>query len=476
MIITFSDGTSEQYDDEPFASGGQGTLHLSHDRRSVVKLYHETDRRRVAVLNKIIGEYNVTRGEAGSKRPDPSVRDLFAWPNAIAQKPRLGVRMDNVNAQTKHVQLSWWLKPKAFRRLSSDLRGNWLDRTRVASNMARIAWKLHGSGLCHSDFSGDNFLANVARHRVVLIDLDNLVVPGVLPPEMLGTGDYMAPEIVIARTRGEIETTKDGEGVRPSIETDLHSLAVLIYQLLLMRHPLKGPKQHDADSEKDDILALGERALYIEDPHDHSNRPAGPFLGAWSLGEEVEGLMRRAFTIGLHNPAARPGAAVWGDALLRMADQIIPCINENCPGRAFVLLRDRPAICPWCGTQLTYPRAVPVLRLYYGAGRAGHYQADKGRIVGWQGRTLHRWHAQTDISESAATRPEDRRPLAEIQFHRQNGWLLTNLAIAELRAASRGVVRRVEIGQPIPLDDGQQLILGSGSSARLALVTMQGLQ
>jgi DNA-binding helix-hairpin-helix protein with protein kinase domain len=472
MLVTLSDGSTEPYEDEPFAQGGQGTLHLSLDKRFVIKLYHETDKSRIAALGKIIGEYNVTRTaptDSSLKRPDPSIKDLFAWPNAIVQKPRLGVRMNNVNFQGPHRPLTWWIMPKAFKRLPPDIRGNWLDRTRVASNMARIAWKLHGSGLCHSDFSGDNFLANVAHHHIVLIDLDSLVVPGVLPPEMLGTGDYMAPEIVMGQMR------EDGSA-RPSIYTDLHSLAVLIYQLLLMRHPLKGPRQHDPDAEKDDLLALGERALYVEDPADRSNRPADPFQGAWLLGEEVEALMRRAFTGGLKNPTQRPLAAEWGDALMRMADQIIPCVNETCTGKAFVLLRDRPAVCPWCGTPVTFPKQVPILQLYYGVGQAGHYQADKGRIVGWQGRTLHRWHVQSNFSERSATKPDDRRPLAEIQYHRQRGWLLTNLALTDLRVTNGGTIQQLAINESITLEGAQQLVLGTGTSARLAMITMQKLQ
>jgi DNA-binding helix-hairpin-helix protein with protein kinase domain len=167
----------------------------------------------------------------------------------------------------------------------------------------------------------------------------------VLPPIMSGTTDYMAPEIVAAQMRG----IRD---IRPSIQTDLHSLAVLIYQLLLMRHPLRGPKVHDPKNpERDEQLALGEKALYTEDPDDRSNRPEDPFRGAWLLGEEVESLMRRAFTDGLRDPSKRPIAAAWHEALMRMADQHVPCFNPACEGKAFILLRDHPAVCPWCNTQ-----------------------------------------------------------------------------------------------------------------------------
>ncbi len=465
MLVTLTDGTTDHYESEPFAQGGQGSLHLSRDKRWVVKLYHNASVMRVTALNKIIGEYNVTR-------LDPSAASLFAWPNAIVRGPRVGVRMANVNLQLEHRPLTWWIGARAYRRLPPDIRGTWLDRAHVTVDMARIAWQLHASGLCHSDFSGDNFLANVARHHTVLIDLDSLVVPGVLPPEMLGTGDYMAPEIV----RGRLRTgPKADTGAKPSIYTDLHSLGVLIYQLLLMRHPLKGPKHHDLDAERDDLLALGEKALYIEDPADTSNRPAGPFNGAWLLGDEVEAMMRRAFTVGLRSPTQRPLAAEWSDALIRMIEQTVPCPNPECEGKAFVLLPNKPAICPWCQTRLSRPVQVPILRLYDGTGQAGHYQSRGGKVVGWQSRTLHRWHVQSGYSERSAKNAEERRPVAEFQF-KQSKWLLANLAIPDLRVAARGSVRQVGVNESLPLEDGQQLILESGSQGRrLALVAMQKL-
>jgi DNA-binding helix-hairpin-helix protein with protein kinase domain len=457
MLVKFRDGSTDYYDDEPFASGGQGTLHYSKNKQYVLKLYHSADRARIDALNKIIGNFNVPKQE-------PSSAHWFAWPNAIAETPKLGVRMANVNVQLEHKQLTWWIGARSLKRLGPEIRGNWLDRVFVGINMARIAWLLHGNGLCHSDFSGDNFLVNVAQQHAVLIDLDSLVVPGVLPPEMLGTGDYMAPEIVMGR--GNI-----AGGAKPAIETDLHSLAVLIYQLLLMRHPLKGPKQHSSDAEQDDLLALGKNALYIEDPNDRSNRPADPFRGAWLLGEEMEALLRRAFTAGLRSPTQRPLAVEWSDALIRMSEQTVPCSNQNCDAKAFVLLRDKEAICPWCETKVSRPAHVPIVRLYDSAGQRGHFVQGRARVVGWQNRTLNRWHAQSGLS---ASKPEDRTPVAEFEY-KQSKWLLRNIALPDLRVASRDGVRQVAIDEPIPLEDGQRLLLGNGNSARLALVAMQKL-
>jgi DNA-binding helix-hairpin-helix protein with protein kinase domain len=464
MYVTFADGKTEEYENDSFASGGQGDLYRSVDRRSVIKLYHEgrTGSAREKALEVIIGKYNVTVS-------DPKLRQLLCYPNAIVRRPRLGVRMENVNGQTDHLQLHWWISGKSFKHLSQAMKGNWLDRVRVASNMAHAAWKLHSAGLCHSDFSSSNFLANVAMQRVVLIDLDSLVVPGELPPEMLGTGDYMAPEIVIAHQK------KDGSA-KPTIDTDKHALAVLIYQLLLMRHPLRGPLSHNEDSQEDDMLAFGEKALYIEDPEDTRNRPQGAFNGSWLLGEEMEGLFRRAFTIGLRDANKRPAGTDWDTALTRMTDQIIPCGNPQCVGNAFVLLKDQPAVCPWCGQAIQFPQQVPILRLY-NTSRMGHFMPDKGRIVGWQGRPLNRWHVSPNFSERKAISAEDRSPLAEMSFDRQSKrWVLTNKAIEYLRIAGAGQVQQAKPGQSMVIEDGQQWLLGKGESARMVVVNMQRLQ
>ena len=54
---------------------------------------------------------------------------------------------------------------------------------------------------------------------------------------------------------------------------DNAELAVLIYMYLLYRHPLRGGRVCDMDPSKDEELSMGEKALFIEDPNDPSNRP-----------------------------------------------------------------------------------------------------------------------------------------------------------------------------------------------------------
>ena len=97
---------------------------------------------------------------------------------------------------------------------------------------------MHAAGLAHSDLSYKNILVDPVSGSASVIDVDGLVVPGKYPPDVVGTPDFIAPEVV--RTS---HLSKDNpDRYLPSIATDKHALAVLIYMYLLYRHPLRGGK------------------------------------------------------------------------------------------------------------------------------------------------------------------------------------------------------------------------------------------
>ena len=97
------------------------------------------------------------------------------------------------------------------------------------------------------------------------------------PPEVIGTADFIAPEVLSTKHLD----IKDPKRALPNQKTDLHALAVLIYMYLLRRHPLKGSKVWDLDAEKDELLAMGEKALFIEHPTDATNRVKPDQLRKW---------------------------------------------------------------------------------------------------------------------------------------------------------------------------------------------------
>lgn len=60
----------------------------------------------------------------------------------------------------------------------------------------------------HSDLSYKNILIDPVMGRACVIDVDGLVVPGKYPPDVVGTPDFIAPEVEAkASPAPSVETT-----------------------------------------------------------------------------------------------------------------------------------------------------------------------------------------------------------------------------------------------------------------------------
>ncbi len=137
--------------------------------------------------------------------------------------------------------------------------------------MARAVARLHNAGLAHSDLSPNNVLVDPTRGVSIVIDVDSLVVEGLFPPDVMGTKGYIAPE-VLSTAHLPIH---DPQRKHPNARTDLHALAVLLYQYLLRRHPLDGKRipPQAKTAEEQELLSYGSEAIFSENPTDASNRP-----------------------------------------------------------------------------------------------------------------------------------------------------------------------------------------------------------
>src|SRR5262249_45147009 len=147
------------------------------------------------------------------------------------------------------------------------------------------------------------------RGTSLVIDVDSLVVEGLFPPDVAGTQGFIAPEVLTTLRL----PLKDPQRKFPNARTDIHALAVLIYQYLLRRHPLEGkriPKSYDPDEQ--DRMIYGSEALFCEHPTDTSNRPEEQrYVSCASLGPLMHDLFQRTFVKGLHAPNLRPSALEW---------------------------------------------------------------------------------------------------------------------------------------------------------------------
>ncbi len=424
-----TDGQPVEFEDRPLGSGGEKTVFLTRDREHVVGFFHGQLRdrlERVDRLTRILTKYNPTVGGNGAYW-----LPYFCWPVGVVDGDRrvpldfvrrhglvypvLGVvtpayrapfyfRDKFGNRQEKEVR--WFTGRKASAFVPEAEKGSFLTRLQICTRLARAVRRLHFAGLAHSDLSNKNVLIDPKGGDACVIDIDSLVVPGVAPPVVLGTPGYIAPEVVAGRAA-------------PSIDTDKHALAVLVYEVLLQRHPLSGRKVHSTRSpEEDEALSMGERALWVEHPSDHSNPPALPIkVPAARLGPFLEALCRKAFVDGLHHPSRRPDAAEWESALYRTLHTIHP---SPARGEWFPTGPGLSTRCPFTGERLTRP--VPVARFLRPV--PGGLADERGWLTVFHHLVLHDWHRLAGVSPDESA---DRTPRGYFSLH-EGRWWLVNLA------------------------------------------------
>jgi serine/threonine protein kinase len=227
--------------------------------------------------------------------------------------------------------------------------------------LAHSFLQLHSKGLCYRDISFGNLFFDPATGEVLICDNDNVAIDGEPDPGVLGTPRFMAPEVV----RGE---------ALPSIQTDLFSLAILLFYLLFVHHPLEGKRElaiHSFDLPAMNRL-YGANPLFIFDPHDTSNRPVRDYhdnaLAFWPIYPGfLRELFTRAFTEGIRDAAhGRVREGEWRAAMVRLRDSILYCAAcgvENFCAPPVAQQADMLAISCWnCGRPVCAPFHIRIGR------------------------------------------------------------------------------------------------------------------
>lgn len=445
--------------------GGMKYTYFAPDKSYVVQFFLHPDRVDEGLrdrLTAIIGRYNPTRAEAaGGARGNTEeaaeyFAELFCWPTAIVIEPELGIvcpaypqRFFFGRDASPTLDLEGcdkkgnWFTGRVRKYLAPQELGNFRTMLRLSILLARAVRRMHQAGLAHSDLSCNNVLVDPKGGSCVVIDIDALVVPGLYPPEVVGTRGYIAPEVLasVALPPGDARRTV------PSLLTDLFALPVLLYEYLLKRHPLEGPKNYDMPAEEADFLIYGEKALFAEHPTDHANRPKDLHVTIHDLGPYLEKLFLRAFVDGLHEPEARPSALEWEKALVRTWDLLQPCENAQCSEKFFILHDTKEPRCPFCGTRVPVRRVLHLERMRRVRGKAGQWLRS-GTLNIYDGLPLFSWHFFEHVFPDE--KAQDRAMQAYIS--RQNGaWYLVNNALDCLHTAEG---ESIPPGKELPLSRG----------------------
>lgn len=184
--------------------------------------------------------------------------------------------------------------------------------------------QLHTKGLCYRDISFGNAFFDPDTGEILICDNDNVAVDNQARSAVYGTPRFMAPEIV------------RGEAV-PSTQTDLFSLAVLLFYMFVMHHPLEGKKELEIKCL--DLPAMkklyGTEPLFIFDPVDNSNEPDRHYhrnaIAFWTVYPRfLRDLFTKAFTDGIADPQhGRVRESNWRAVMVRLRDSIIYCTRCN---------------------------------------------------------------------------------------------------------------------------------------------------
>ena len=217
---------------------------------------------------------------------------------------------------------------------------------------------LHGKGLYFRDISWDNVFFHPETGDVLICDNDNVGINGETEVNVLGTPRFMAPEIV----RGES---------LPCTYSDLFSLAVLIFYMLIVHHPFDGEKE--ASIERYDQSAMkkiyGTDPIFIFDPDDVSNRPRKGYqdnaLAFWPIYPKfIQDLFIQSFTTGIKDPnSGRVRESEWRKSMSQLRDYVLYCHHcrmENFYDDDALKIKGKLNPCWKCGKDIILPPRIRI--------------------------------------------------------------------------------------------------------------------
>lgn len=366
--------------------------------------------------------------------------DQFLWPEGLVREAGvlgfgyvMRLRPDDYKSLTALV--SGQIQPTAMALI------------RFGINLTKAFRSLHIRGLCYRDISFGNAFFDPATGDVLVCDNDNVTTNRSRSDGVLGTPDFMAPELV----RMEAQ---------PSNKTDLHSLAVLLFYTFFLGHPLSGKAMLSIrcwDGPAREKI-FGRQPVFIFDPNDTSNEalplskdPSGEAGGTpityWNIYPEAfRNTFTKAFTVGVKEPDARITELEWLNSLAQMQDSLFRCACGT-PNYYDKTLMTNDGIykgkCWSCGKTLKLPFRIRIGRAIvmfnFDSKLYGHHLQD--------GRDF-----------------EYDEPVAEVSRHPTdpNIWGLKNLTDKKWVATlADGILRDIEPGRSVPLAANVKINFGT---------------
>ncbi|MEY3444667.1 MAG: hypothetical protein RLZZ519_2948, partial [Bacteroidota bacterium] len=239
--IKATDGSPVEYINKMIGQGGMKDVYFSPDKSYVVGFFR--DKQDAASKDRLQNIVGLFRERIFGQEGGNYWEELFCWPTKIVEhdgklgivcptyKPHFFFQYGSVNNDMLGIKGNEkegkWFASASNQNKFLDIRerGTWRSYLAISIKISRAVRRMHAAGLAHSDLSYKNVLVDPAGGNAAIIDIDGLVVPGKFPPDVVGTPDFIAPEVMATNHLAK----NDPKRVLPSINTDRHALAVLIY-------------------------------------------------------------------------------------------------------------------------------------------------------------------------------------------------------------------------------------------------------
>lgn len=351
----------------------------------------------------------------------------FLWPlDIIRNNKGFGYIMPLRGAE--YVGVNQWLKRKVIL--------SYTALCEAGRQLADSFLTLHSNGLCYSDINRENVFLNPKTGDVLICDNDNVTVDGERSGSVFTLG-LAAPELV----RKEACS---------SIQTDLFSLAVLLFYLFVGGHPLDG--QAEAAIKCMDLPAkeklYGHNPVFIYDPVNHSNRPVPGIhnntIEMWPMIPQLlKNLFTQSFTTGITDPQnGRVRESIWREAMIRTKDSICNC--PNCSAENFYSTEAQQSLgCWYCRKPIQLPYLL---------------QIKKHMIPLNLGKQIYPHHIDANHLNDFSN------PAGVVCQHPQNPkvWGIKNLTSQNWSLTTKdGALRDVEPGRSVTIAAGTKIHFGN---------------
>lgn len=216
--------------------------------------------------------------------------------------------------------------------------------------------ELHNKGYSYQDLNDGNFFVNPKTGDVLICDNDNVAPYG----ENLGIAGkcrYMAPEVVMGKKR-------------PDSHTDRFSLAVVLYMLLFLNHPLEGKRTMcPCLTEELERRFYGSDPVFVWDSTNDSNRPVRGVhtneIKLWPLYPEfVRKTFEKAFShevmVG-NDTTHRVIEKEWQEVFTTLRDLMVKC---SCGSETFIDPSKQACQCINCGKSIERPLILKVKKYH----------------------------------------------------------------------------------------------------------------